>query len=581
MRQFFENCKAFCRQVWHGLRQIKTLRLSHLGKVFSLMGHREKILLLAFAGLATFTLYLSLTNFYYVHTKAAPGFGGSYTEGFVGQPTYLNPLLAHQEPDLSLEQLIFSGLYNFNADGHLVPDLADGMPQISADQKQYVINLKHNVKWHNGKQFTADDVIFTVQALQDPGYKSPLRGAWQSTTVEKLSDYSVKFTTKDISGPFVYNLTLPILPKNIWGKIGPENFLLNEANLKAVGTGPYAIKEIKKQASGKIDQITLQAFGDFYQGQPRIGTIVVKFYDTPDDALNALHSREIQGFGLAATGNSSLPADDNLQTFILPLPQYQIAFFNLNNPILADDSVRQALNLALDRRKLIADAYGGQALLPTSPLLMDDGLQKNPLTAQPDLAVAGKLLDAAGWTVDGQTGIRTKKGQALQLRLLTNDFAPDAKAAASLVEQYKALDIKVDLTILSTSQLTDTAIRPRNFDILLLPVKFMADPDPFLFWHSSQTKDPGFNLSGFSDQTADKLIADARTTTNQQDRRQKYQQLDQLLDAKLPALLLDQQEYIYQVSSEVKNIQLQSLYEPGQRFWDLRNWYITEKRVWK
>ena len=105
-----------------------------------------------------------------------PGRGGIYTEGMLGQPTYINPLLATQEPDLSLTDLVFSGLYKYDQNGQLSPDLADGMPIISADQKQYTINLKHNAKWHNGKPLTADDVLFTIQTVQDPSFKSPLQG---------------------------------------------------------------------------------------------------------------------------------------------------------------------------------------------------------------------------------------------------------------------------------------------------------------------------------------------------------------------------------------------------------------------
>ena len=92
----------------------------------------------------------------------------------------LKSLLAHDEPDLTLTNLIYSGLYKYDSNGQLVPDLADGMPKISEDQKQYTINLKQNVKWHNGKSLTADDVVFTIQTLQDPSYKSPLRVLWSS-----------------------------------------------------------------------------------------------------------------------------------------------------------------------------------------------------------------------------------------------------------------------------------------------------------------------------------------------------------------------------------------------------------------
>ena len=139
----------------------------------------------------------------------------------------------------------------------------------------------------------------------------------------------------------------------------------------------------------------------------------------------------------------------------------------------------------------------------------------------------------------------------------------------------------VNLSIVPTKQLTDTVIRTRGFDVLLFPQKFSADPDPFLFWHSSQIKDPGVNLTGFSDPLADRLITEARTTTDQKIREQKYQQFNQLIKDKVPVIFLDQTEYIYVVSKDINNMHLGTLYENSQRFNDITGWYINTKRVWK
>src|SRR3989338_3344791 len=245
MKNFLSSLPAYFRQIWAGSKQIKRLNLSTLRKVFSLMGKKEKIALIALSVLAATGLLLSAKNFYYSITVPAPARGGSYIEGFVGQPTYINPVLAFSENDLALTRLVYSGLYKYDGQGNLAPDLAVGLPQISEDQKQYTIKLKDNIKWHNGRNFTADDVIFTVLAIKDANFKSPIRNSWASTNVEKLDDYTLKFTTREVSGPFLNNLTLPILPQSLWGKVLPANFPLSELNLKAVGTGPFAVKEIK------------------------------------------------------------------------------------------------------------------------------------------------------------------------------------------------------------------------------------------------------------------------------------------------------------------------------------------------
>jgi peptide/nickel transport system substrate-binding protein len=581
MNGFPQNLTSYGKQISSGIKELKHLSLSRLRKVFSLMGKNEKIALLTLLALAVISLFISLRNIYYIHTVPAPDFGGSYSEGLTGQPTYINPLLATMDPDLSLTNLVFSGLYKYDSNGLLAPDLADGMPQISDDQKQYTINLKHNVKWQNGKPLTADDVVFTVQLLQDPDYKSPLWPLWQATTVTKLSDYSVQFTTKDISGPFINNLTLPILPKSIWSGVDAQNFLLSKYNLEAIGSGPYAVKQIKKLPSGKIEEIDMQANADYYGGRPKIDNLVFKFYDDQDDILNAFHSREIDGFGYMPLGNNLSLDDSQPRTHILtvPLPQYQIAFFNLNNPILKDINVRQALSLATDRQQIIDQVFGGNAYLPVSPWLG----QKQPAAAPTvDLSKAKNLLDADGWKINSSTDLRTnKQGQTLQFTISTNDSLVDSNAAQVLAGQWKKLNITVNLSILPGSQLSDTLIKPRAFDVLLFPQKFGADPDPFPFWHSSQVKDPGFNLTGFSSPAADKLIIDARTTTDTAAQQKDYQQFNDLIMSQFPVIFLDQTEYVYATDSSVKNIQLNILYDPSQRFNGIGQWYMETKRVWK
>jgi len=304
MKDFLEKFKVAIKQIVLGLDNLKDLTLSRLRKVFSLMGPKEKATLLVFLGAAVLSLFFSLRSFYYSHTVPAAAFGGSYTEGLLGQPTYINPLLARMEPDISLTNLVFSGLYKYDQNGQLVPDLADGLPQISPDQKQYTINLRRDAKWHNGKALTADDVVFTIQLLKDPAYKSPYRLLWQATNIEKLSDYSLRFSTKDVSAPFINNLTLPILPKAVWNSVDGQNFLLSKFNLQAVGSGPYIIRQIKKTPSGKVEEITLENYAEYYGGRAKIDQLVFKFYDTDEDILNAFHSREIQGFGFVPLGSS-------------------------------------------------------------------------------------------------------------------------------------------------------------------------------------------------------------------------------------------------------------------------------------
>jgi peptide/nickel transport system substrate-binding protein len=583
MNGFPHNLISYTKATAQGAKEIKTLRLSSIRKVFSLMGKKEKIIMAALIFVAGLSLVISIRNFYINHTVPAPTFGGIYSEGLIGQPIYVNPLLASQDPDSSLVKLVFSGLYKYNLNGKLEPDLADSMPIISEDQKQYTVNLKKNIVWHNGKNLTADDVIFTITTLKDQAFKSPLRALWESTTVEKLSDTSIKFTTANISGPFVNNLILPIVPKGIWQNVDAQNFLLSKYNLEAIGSGPYSIKEIKKLPSGKVEQITLSANEKFYLGQPKINQIVIKFYDNEDDMLNAFHSREILGFGFTPLGSSLYLEKEQQKAVVsrISLPQYQVLFFNLNNKILSEQSIRQAFSLTINRQDIISSVFKDNANLPTSPLVFYNFENPKTIDSGTDISKAKSLLDASGWTVDAKTGTRTKRGQEFKISIATNDTLVNSQAAQLIADQLKQLNIQVTLNILPSKQLMDSVIKTREFDVLLFPQKFGADPDPFLFWHSSQVKNPGYNLTGFADASADKLIVDARATTDAIKREAAYEQFNNLVAAKFPVIFLDQTEFLYAQDAEIKNVKIKSLYDPSQRFYDIGNWYIKEKRVWK
>lgn len=577
MNSLLQNFIQYARGVIEGFKTLPRFNLSALRKVFSFMGKKEKIALLILIALAVFNLLITCRNFYYSHTIIVPAYGGTYIEGMTGQPAYINPLLAYSEQDLALTRLVFSGLYKYDGSGQLIPDLADGQPVISEDQKQYTVNLRRDAKWHNDRTITADDVVFTIQTLQDASYKSPLKNQWMSTTVEKISDYTVRFTTKDISGPFVHNLTLPILPQNIWQRIDPSAFVTSPGNLQAVGSGPYTIKEIKKQANGKVDQITLDSFSNYYGGKPKIDSLVIKFYETSEDLLNALHSGEIQGFGFSSLErNIYVKESSDIQILKLPMPQYQVMFFNMKNGFLSQLPLRQALAQAVNREEIIDTVFQGTSRLPASPFAPG---KTDPYTFT--LENAKSSLEKAGWIIDTKTGFRSKKGQIFELTIATNDSLLNSKTAENIANTWRQLGIKVNLTVLPSKQLSESLIRPRTFDVLIFQQKFGADPDPFAFWHSSQAKDPGVNLTGFNNPAADKLISEARATTNSQVRQNKYQQFNQLLSEQVPALFLNQTLYTYALTSDVKNITLTSLYDASFHLQDANNWHIEEGRKWK
>ncbi len=525
----------------------------------------------------------SFGRLYANYTVSVPANGGSYREGIIGQPRFINPLLATTDVDRSIVKLVFAGLYKLDSAGSVVPDMAEGMPEVSENGQEYKVKLKSNAQWHDGTPVSTDDVVFTIQTLQNADYNSPRRAEWQSTTVEKIDNNTVLFKLNAPSAPFLNNLTLPIISKKHWESVSPADFVLSQGNIEAVGSGPYVIKEVRKSTQGTVQSVNLESFSDYHNRQAYISSVKLNFYEDIEGILTAIHGKQIDGFGFSPFDESVRLDEDNNEFKItqLDLPQYQAVFFNTSNKLFSDVRVRKALQTGTDIQSIINTVYNGQGQPLNGPILRQHVSGLPAPTINTDLESAKAQLDAAGWVLDPNTNIRKKNGAELTFTLSTNNFSLNTKTAELLAGQWQKLGVKVTLNIQPTKELTENAIRPRKYDALLFAQKLGADPDPFLFWHSSQVKNPGLNLSLYANTNADKLISEARAATDKTFRDEKYRQFQTVISADAPAIFLVQNVFSYAMTESINGISLSSLSDTTARFYDLPNWYIDTKRVLK
>jgi peptide/nickel transport system substrate-binding protein len=586
LKNFFTRLFEEGKKIGRGTKNLRLFEFADIKKIFKAFSKKEKIAFVILAVLLIGNVAFVAGRFYMQHTMAVPANGGTYIEGEVGSPQFINPLLSQSQTDKDLTHLVYAGLYKLDAKGNLIPDLAESALQISKDSKQYNVQLRSNLKWSDGQELNADDVIFTIQILQNPAYKSPLRRLWQNISVQKIDNLTIKFTNQSVSAPFLSNFTLGILPKHIWSKVTPEQFLLTQLNLAPVSSGPYFIKEIRKSVSGDVLSLKLESYSDYWQGKPLIDQIIINFYQNYEDALFALHSNGIQGFGFIPFDEKVyVDAKTSLQILKLPLYEYQSLFFNLDKShnVLGDPAVRQALAKATDRASLINDVYPGLAAPAYGPIMpgqlgYNGDIQK---INNFDIEAAKAILDKAGWIADPKSGLRAKGKVALQFSITTNDFVLNIKSAQDLKNQWQKIGADVTVNTVATADLESNVIRPRNFESLLFAEKTGTDPDPFFFWHSSQAKDPGFNLAQYKNALADKLISQARNTLDTSARDNDYKQFQSVLATDAPAIFLDQSFFVYEITPDVKGLQIKTLANPEDRFYDVVHWYIQTKRIWK
>lgn len=563
--------------------------LSHLKIFWNKFGGVEKRLLLIFTLLllGSTVTYAATRN---QNSQRVPRYGGTYTEGLVGAPQHINPLLATvNEADTDLARVVYSGLLKFDENLNLVPDLAENLPEINPNGREYTVKLKSDLKWHDGTGINADDVIFTYQAVQNPELGSPLRRSWMRVEVAKIDDLTVKITTRESSAAFIANLTLGLLPRHVWENVPASSFALSKFNLEPIGSGPYAVTEIQRNRDGAVRSVTLAGVKDFYGDGPYIENLVFKFYETTDELINAYHSRQVSGLGYVPFDqNLFIQPKENLQQIYLPLAQYQAIFINrTKNPApLEDARVRLALAKSVDKQKIIDEVYVGQGSETYGPILPGylgyheqiPGADMNIY----DAARAEALLEEAGWIEDPQTGFRKDKlGRTLSLSLATNDFPPNVLTAQALKKAWEAVGVQINLSIETAANLDEKYIKPRNYELLLYIENVGTDPDPYPFWHSSQLRDPGLNLSTFFNRTADRLLVEARANIAPADRAVRYRQFQEIFVGDVPAVFLNRSVYVYNLPKSVKGVNLGTTYVPSERFANIADWYVETKRVKK
>src|SRR3990167_361998 len=320
------------------------------------MGRVGRALFLFFTVLlviSTVGLVYSLENALLVE---APARGGSLTEGVVGSPRFINPVLALSDADRDLTALVYSGLLRATPEGGYVPDLANSYT-VSPDGKTYTFTLRDTVTFQDGSPVTAEDIAYTVQKTQDPALKSPLRANWDGVVAEAVDKKTVRFTLKSAYAPFVENLTLGILPKERRGGVSDEEFPFSELNASPVGSGPYKVVSVSRTSSGIPSLYSLASFKGSALGEPYLSRLYIRFYQSEGALLTALQQGEVDSASGISPGNlKDLPAED-----IKTAPQNRIfgVFFNQNqSTILRDKAVRSALDSAVNRIEMVQTVLG-------------------------------------------------------------------------------------------------------------------------------------------------------------------------------------------------------------------------------
>jgi peptide/nickel transport system substrate-binding protein len=501
-----------------------------------------------------------------------PAHGGSLTEGVVGSPRFVNPLLAITDADRDLTTLTYAGLMGVGPDG-LRPVLAERY-DVSPDGKVYTFVLKENVKFSDGTPVTAEDVVFTVTKAVDPRLKSPELANWSNVRVEALDTRTVRFTLPKAYAPFLANTTLGILPAHIWSKIADEQFPFTTYMTEPVGAGPFKVYKVTKNSDGMITRFDLTSFGDYALGRPYLSGMRLVFYPSSDDVLNAYEHGAIEsGYGI--------PVPSALRS---PYSRVFGIFLNATeNKAFGDMAVRKALSIGIDRAHLVNDILGGYAQTRTGPLPVGDGITEPALPSGERVALAKKVLTDNGWAYDQSAGVWKNKKKALTLGPLTisTSNVPELKTLAGEIQKnWEELGIQTSLSYNEPLALSTEVIRPRKYEALFFGMVVGRENDLFAFWDSGERNDPGLNIALYSNRTVDQLLEKARGETDEAARTQELQKASTIIANEYGALFTHTPSFLYAVPNDLKGVILPEITTPADRFATVSTWHRNTAFVW-
>jgi peptide/nickel transport system substrate-binding protein len=545
----------------------------------------QRMLLYIFTILMALSAFVLLAQANNMISVQVPAPGGSFVEGGVGTPRFVNPLLATSQTDQDLTALIYSGLLREDNEGGFRPDLAESLV-VSEDGLTYTFRLKENLTFHDGHPLTVDDVLFTVALAQNPDAKSARRSDWEGVVARAEDDRTIIFTLPTAYAPFSEIATTGILPKHLWEPIPVTEFQFAPLNTHPIGSGPYRIKDVTVDTTGAPTEYKLVSFKKFALGEPNVTRITYRIYLSEDEVRAALEDGDIDSF--VSTIPKALPRDAAEDGALMHMPLSRVfgVFFNQNHAsALANAAVRDALDTAVDKEKIVNEILGGYGSVlngPIPPGMLPAATTTEATTTTPidHAAEARAALTRGGWKFDEASQSWSRDNTTLSLKLATADTEELVATARAVADAWNAIGIKAEVEVYPLAEFNQTILRPRAYDAILFGEVVGRSLDLYPYWHSSQRNDPGLNLALYANPDADKALVDARAQRDTGERHASLRTFVESVEADTPAVFLYAPHAAYLVPEGLQGIQIGTLTSPAKRFVTVHEWYRDTERVW-
>ena len=504
---------------------------------------------------------------------------GQVVIGLSQEPTVFHPLMAGIEVDEGVWWSLYDPLWGVDPKGNFVPHLVTEVPSvenggISDDGKSWHIKLREGVKWHDGTPFTAEDVKFSLDLINNPKFRAGRRSGHEYVRdVTVVSPTEVTWKMAQPYAPYMSILAWTfIVPKHIADAPDPNTSTLNTS---PVGTG--AFKWSDRQPG---DHITLVANTNYYGKGPYLERVTYKYI--PD--LTVLYTQFRTG-EVDYTGIQGITVDHYAEAKTLSDRKVVVGasafvesiMLNLGKPVFQDKAVREALYAAMDRKSVIDAVYYGlplptESYMPRQSPAFDASLPVNEY----DPAKAKQILDSAGWK-PGAGGVREKDGVRLEFTNSTTAGNHVREQAQQLLQQnWKEIGVAMTIKNMPPAVVWGDYFMQSQFDSVMVAWHFSAGADPdvsaFFSSHSIPAKGgAGNNAMQYSNAEVDKLLTLGAATPEMAKRKQIYVQVQSIVRGDLPLLPLFNNAVIE--GTKAKLIGYAPNVNTSSNAWNVGEWY--------
>ncbi|TSC82504.1 MAG: Uncharacterized protein G01um101420_337 [Parcubacteria group bacterium Gr01-1014_20] len=553
--------------------------MNRLRKIFFAFTRKEKTtFLVAFFIFSISSIVIGVTVFK-ASTKPVPASGGEYTEGILGQPVFINPVIATSEVDKSLVRLLFSNL-------EVMTTKIEG----AEDGKTWRIRLKEDMLWSDGEKITSDDVIFTIEKVQDPGAGSPIASGWRGVRAERLSELEFQVFMTEPYAFFKTNLeSLYVLPRHIFKDVPSPNWKISDYNLKPIGSGPFRFVGFNKREDGFIQSYHLTVNEKYVAEKALIQDFFIRFFTDPEEMVGEFNKGQIDGVASLPFGMlQQIKRSHELVTY--RLASYYAVFINQSrNLALREADVRRALDLATPKQRMVSEIFGDRAKTEGGPIPPGINFYSSVVQGEenPDLAI--KILEGAGWKINLDEAsvpgarVREKVISKARVKLEVNMIVPQIpflmQTAQIIQEGWEGVGVKVNPIIVSPEEVVGNVIKNRDYEMIVFGNVLNSNSDLFPFWHSSQRFSPGLNLALYNSKKADGLMEAIRS--NEGGREENFQKLQEIISTEYPAVFLYSPDYLYISNRNLKGAETSFIADPADRLKNVSGWHLKTARVLK